>query len=301
MKKSNRLLVLLMALAMVFAYMPAMVFADDDIFSAGYNGPLVEDLAEAGEEAIATDAKNAVEATAGILIFELSDDRTAALTDYVYSPEALNTTTLTIPATIDVKDMGEYRVTSIGKNALFGLRALTSVTIPPSITTIGDQAIGYYYDGGNTTKDAGLTILGITGTAAQNYASANSFAFRDPVAEEIAATEAVRQGVPDGKIPKVKTSKPTSGKKFIIVKWKKLSKKQLKKSKATHYEVWVCADTGFANGQTSQHIIKKSKAGLKITKVPKGTYYVKVRAIRKVGETKYVGPWSKPKKVKVKK
>jgi hypothetical protein len=87
----------------------------------------------------------------------------------------------------------------------------------------------------------------------------------------------------------------------VTVKWKKLSKKKVKKTKVTHYEVWVCADKGFAMGQTSEHMIKKSKTGVKITKVPKGTYYVKVRAVRKVGDMKYVGPWSKPKKVKVKK
>jgi hypothetical protein len=52
---------------------------------------------------------------------------------------------------------------------------------------------------------------------------------------------------------------------------------------------------------TSEHVIKKSKAGLKITKVPKGTYFVKVRAIKYVGGAKMVGPWSKVKKVKVKK
>ena len=82
---------------------------------------------------------------------------------------------------------------------------------------------------------------------------------------------------------------------------KKLTKKQIKKSKATHYEIWVCANKGFARGQTSEHIVKKSKSALKITKVPKGTYYVKVRAIKYVNGVKKVGAWSKIKKVKVKK
>ena len=82
--------------------------------------------------------------------------------------------------------------------------------------------------------------------------------------------------------------------------WKQLSKKKAKKSKITHYEVWICRDKKFGIGNTSEHMIKKSKTGVRIKKMPKGTYWVKVRAIRKVGAVKYVGKWTKPKKVVVK-
>ena len=296
MKKRNRLLAILLAFAMVLAFMPAMVFAEDEVFTAGYNGAVVDELSAAGAETVSADARKSKEGPVdGGLWVILNDSGTAEVTGY--TADALNKTSITIPDIIT--DSGKsYPVTSISAGALKGLNNLTSVKVPASVTQIGDAALGYT---NTNTKVPGFTIIGTTGTAAQIYASANGFVFSDPVAEAIAAAEAARQGVPDGKIPKVKTSKPTAGKKFIIVKWKKLSKKQLKKSKATNYEVWVCADSNFPQGQTSEHVIKKSKAGLKITRVPKGTYFVKVRAIKYVGGAKMVGPWSKVKKVKVKK
>ena len=296
MKKRNRLLAILLAFAMVLAFMPAMVFAEDEIFTAGYNGAVVDELSAAGAETVSADAKNFIaDGTVGCFEMIINDNGTVDL--YGYTAEAQSYTTLTIP---DIVTYGgkSYPVTSINAGALKGLNNLTSVKVPASVTQIGDAALGYT---NTNTKVPGFTIIGTTGTAAQIYANANGFVFSDPVAEAIAAAEAARQGVPDGKIPKVKTSKPTAGKKFIIVKWKKLSKKQLKKSKATNYEVWVCTDSGFPQGQTSEHVIKKSKAGLKITRVPKGTYFVKVRAIKYVGGAKMVGPWSKAKKVTVKK
>ena len=44
MKKRNRLLAILLAFAMVLAFMPAMVFAEDEVFTAGYNGAVVDEL-----------------------------------------------------------------------------------------------------------------------------------------------------------------------------------------------------------------------------------------------------------------
>ena len=296
MKKHNRLLAMLLALAMVLAFMPAMVFAEDEVFTAGYNGAVVGDMSEAGGETLSADAQNYIaDGTIGVFEMIINDNGTVEL--YGYTADAQSYTTLTIPDFVNYGGKS-YPVTSISADALKGLNNLTSIQVPASVTQIGSAALGYT---NTNTKVPGFTIIGTTGTYAQVYANANGFVFKDPVAEAIAAAEAARQGVPDGKIPKVKTSKPTAGKKHIIVKWKKLSKKQLKKSKATNYEVWVCADAGFPQGQTSEHVIKKSKAGLKITKVPKGTYFVKVRAIKYVGGAKMVGPWSKAKKVKVKK
>lgn len=296
MKKHNRLLAMLLALAMVFAFMPAMVFADDEVFAASDNRPLVEELTEAGAETASTEAKDFIaDGSVGCLEMIINDNGTVEL--YGYNEQALSYTSFTIPDFVTYNGKS-YPVTSIRAGALKGLNNLTSIQVPASVTQIGSAALGYT---NTNTKVPGFTIIGTTGTYAQVYANANGFIFKDPVAEAVAAAEAARQGVPDGKIPKVKTSKPKAGKKFIIVKWKKLSKKQLKKSKATSYEVWVCADAGFPRGQTSEHVIKKSKAGLKITRVPKGTYFVKVRAIKYVGGAKMVGPWSKAKKVTVKK
>ena len=81
----------------------------------------------------------------------------------------------------------------------------------------------------------------------------------------------------------------------------KLNKKQLKKSKATHYEVWICENTGFAKEQTKEKIVKKGKASVKFTGLKKNTkYYVKVRAIKYVNGVKHVGKWSQ-KTIKTKK
>ena len=298
MNKKNRLIAMFMALAMVLAFMPAMAFAEDGD-TAEFSEAPAESLAPAGEEAVASEARNEGEIIAGLLRYTLKADGTMDL--YYYDEGAQALTSVTIPANV-ILDGVYHPVTSIDAEALYGLNNLTSVTVPQSVTVIGEKALGYYSDP-NTGADAkvpGFTIFGITGSAAQAYANANGFLFRDPDAEALAAAEAARQGTRVGNIPKVKVSKPKAGKKSITVKWKKLSKKKVKKTKVTHYEVWVCANTGFAMGQTSEHMIKKSKTGVKITKVPKGTYYVKVRAVRKVGDMKYVGPWSKPKKVKVK-
>lgn len=327
MKIKERALSLLLSLVMVFTFMPAMVFAADEESTDFDSAPAVEeadetteavevegDLVEAGLSKDSSEAMNGAGETyedSSHLIYEWQSDGTLML--YWYNTSAsdiYNVTSLTIPATVTLSEEGvTLTVTSIDYDALRGLDKLTSVTVPTTVTSIGHHALGYTYDSdtGDYVKVPGFTIFGKTGSAAQTYANQNGFLFRDPEAEAaeaerqaIAAAEAARQGIQVGNIPKVKISKPKAGKKNILVKWKKLTKKQLKKSKATHYEVWVCANKGFAMGETSEHIIKKSKNGVKIKKVPKGTYYVKVRAIRSVGGVKYVGPWSKVKKVKVK-
>ena len=123
---------------------------------------------------------------------------------------------------------------------------------------------------------------------------------RQAAADAAAAAEAARQGTPDGSLPKVKIAKPKAAKKTITVKWKKLSKKQLKTG-TQKIEVWVCPNNGFGSADTVIKTTGKKKASLKVKGLAKGTYYVKVRAIKNSGGTKLVGPWSKAKKVKVKK
>ena len=115
-----------------------------------------------------------------------------------------------------------------------------------------------------------------------------------------AVKENERQGTPDGTLPKVKISAPKAGKKSATIKWKKLSKKQLK-SGATNIEVWICPNTGFGPNDTIVRTPSKKKASVKVKGLAKGTYFVKVRAIKTVGAVKYVGPWSGTKKVKIKK
>ena len=126
----------------------------------------------------------------------------------------------------------------------------------------------------------------------------------DKAAADAAAAkkaEDARQGIPDSKIAKVKISKPAAGKKAVTAKWKKLTSKQIKKGKVKKYEIWVCPNKAFGPSDTIMKEVSKSKSSGKVKVPKKGTYYVKVRAIRKVGGVKYVGKWSSPKKVKVKK
>ena len=100
----------------------------------------------------------------------------------------------------------------------------------------------------------------------------------------------------------MKIKKPSAKKTSITVKWTKLNKKQLKKSKATHYEIWVSESSSYPAGATTKEkIVKKSKSswtckGLKKNK----KYYVKIRAIKYVGGAKHVGKW-KQKTIKTKK
>ena len=114
-----------------------------------------------------------------------------------------------------------------------------------------------------------------------------------------AAAEAARQGSIVGGLPKVKISKPSAAKKSINVKWKKLTKKQLKK--VTNIEVWVCPNAAFGSADTIIKFAGKKKASLKVKGLAKGKYYVKVRAIKNVGGVKQYTAWSKTKKIKVKK
>lgn len=306
MKFKERALSILLSLVMVLTFMPALAFAEEGDEAGDFDGAAaVEETAGAFLEEAPEIKEGAKEALKdgeytdanGIFTYTKKDDGTIELYWYV-SGSANGLTSLTIPTYVVLDNDGVRRpVTSIDEYALYDLSWITSVTVPSTVKVIEKYALGYYDGADGYVKVPGFTIIGTTGTAAQTYAIENGFIFRDPVAE----AEAARQGTPDGSIPKVKISKPSAGKKSITVKWKKLTKKQLKKSKAAKYEVWVCANTGFAMGETSEHIIKKSKSALKIKKVPKGVWYVKVRAIKYVGGAKVVGPWSKIKKVKVKK
>ena len=129
-----------------------------------------------------------------------------------------------------------------------------------------------------------------------------------PLKAAAAAAEAARQGTPDGKIAKVTISKPASKKTSVTVKWKKLASKKLNKGKVTHYEVWLCPNKAFKKGETAEVLVKKGKGSVTVKKLGNGTalkkktkYFVKVRAVRKAGNKKYVGKWSKVKSIKTKK
>ena len=98
-------------------------------------------------------------------------------------------------------------------------------------------------------------------------------------------------------LPVVKLSKPKAGKKKIIVKWKKVSKKNQKK--ISGIEIQIATDPGFTN------IVKTTTASKKkASKTIKGLqtktrYYVRIRAYNNAADGKHVSVW-KFKSAKVK-
>ena len=98
-------------------------------------------------------------------------------------------------------------------------------------------------------------------------------------------------------LPAVKLSKPAAAKKAVTVKWKKVSKKDLKKIQGI--EIQVATDSGFTD------IVKATTAGKKKTSkkikglTSKQTYYVRVRAYKNAADGKHVSAW-RAKKVKIK-
>ena len=116
------------------------------------------------------------------------------------------------------------------------------------------------------------------------------------------AAEKKRQGTYNKVIPQVKGVKLSSKKTSITVKWTKLTSSQIKKSKVTKYEIWLCPDTKFGKSNTTIKTVTKSYSTKTFTKLKKGKkYYVKVRAIKYVKGVKNVGKWSSRKYIKTKK
>lgn len=104
------------------------------------------------------------------------------------------------------------------------------------------------------------------------------------------------QALYDPKLPKVTNKKPARAKKALKAKWKKLSKKKRKKVKG--FEVMTASNKKFtANVKTGT--AGRGKSSKKIRRLKsKKTYYVKVRSYVIRNGVRYVGKWSKAKKVK---
>ena len=109
-------------------------------------------------------------------------------------------------------------------------------------------------------------------------------------------TQAIAQLAPT--LPSVKITKPKATKKSATVKWKKISKKNLKKIKKI--EIQCSPDKTFKTGVITKYANAK-KTSIKIKKLKaKKTYYVRLRAYTNSGGAVHVSKWSATKNVKVK-
>lgn len=280
--KRNRLPALLLAFAMVFTCMPVMAYAD--FSEPDYNVDYVDCgsvryYAQVNGACIAMvydDASGDLKIPSSV---KFSDGKTRTV-DAIYGDSPDQTISCSIPSSVD------------------------------AIYSVGLASFDYYDDETDKqleyTVKPGYVIYGTKGSYAEAYAKKYGIKFRDLAAEAAAKKaeeeEAARQGTRDKAIPKVKIKKAVAAKKAITVKWKKLSKKQLKKSKASKYEIWVCPNGKFGPKDTIMKTAGKTKSSFKVRGLKKGkTYRVKLRAIRYVKGKKLVGAWSAVKKVKVEK
>ena len=96
--------------------------------------------------------------------YSVLDDGTVEITKYTG-----NESKVAVPDEIDSKS-----VTKIGRGAFSRCAKLESITIPDSVSKIGNKAFGYYYDNGYT-KISNLKIYCYSGTAGEQYAKDNGF------------------------------------------------------------------------------------------------------------------------------
>lgn len=196
-------------------------------------------------------------------------------------------------------------VTTIGTSAFNNCNKLTGITIPENVSNIGDKAfedcnrlqkviiqnknvsIGkncFSYYNNNYQASPVVVIYGYKDSTAQKYANKNKIGFQT-IGQKQAAKSAI--------------SSLSSGKSGYQVqaKFKKVSK-------AYQYEIQINTKAD-KNGrfQFVRAFTKKNTYKLKKNKnLKKGkTYYVRVRAYVKKNGKQIISPWSKVKKLKMKK
>ena len=96
--------------------------------------------------------------------YSVLDNGTVEITKYTGSESKV-----AVPDEIDSKS-----VTKISSGAFSRCAKLESITIPDSVSKIGNKAFGYYYDNGYT-KLSNLKIYCCSGTAGEQYAKDNGF------------------------------------------------------------------------------------------------------------------------------
>ena len=225
----------------------------------------------------------------------------------------------------DCEDMGSVyipdTITSIKSYAFFNTPNLKEVTIPDTVVEIGKYAFGYtgefnFFGDGYTDleKIPGFVIYAKKGSAAYKYAKINGFKCIDKEAEakeaeadeaynkakaeaeakaKAEAEEKAKKEAAENTPAKGKITKLIKGKKKFKVKWKK-------DAKATGYTIRYSTDKNFKKGIKTKNVNKYTKKGIFIKNLKKKTWYVQVRAYRKVNGKTYYGDWSAAKKVKVK-
>ena len=152
-----------------------------------------------------------------------------------------------------------------------GAKAKTKLTYKSSDTKVATVN----NNGQVTLKGPGKATITITAAATNNYN---------------AATKKITITVKPKQTAGLKVQK---GKKRMTVSWKR-------DKKATGYQITYAQNKKFKKGKKNITISKNKtvKRAIKKLKARK-TYYVKVRAYKKVGKTKIYGDYSKVKKVKV--
>ena len=109
-------------------------------------------------------------------------------------------------------------------------------------------------------------------------------------------TQTIAQLAPT--LPAVKISKAKAARKSATIKWKKVSKKNLKKIKKV--EIQYSMDKSFQTGVKTKYV-KAKKTSVKIKKLEsKKKYYVRLRAYTAAGGAVHVSKWSKVKTIKAK-
>ena len=165
-------------------------------------------------------------------------------------------------------------VTSVGDSAFEHCTSITSVTIPSSVKEIGEYAFGYYYDG--DLKVENFTIMGYSGTEAENYANANGFKFislGEAPTTESASTTPSESTNPTENTTATEPTETTPAKTTVT----------LKKSSATIYvkataqiKATVKNGKGKTTYKTSNKKVVKVNSSGKVTGVKKGTATITV-------------------------
>ena len=170
--------------------------------------------------------------------------------------------------------------------------------LPTSVTTADRAAIEAAKAAFDALTDAQKAKVS---EETRNKLTAAVTALEEAQREEDRRAEEARRAAQPKEIqdlPVVKITKPKAGKKKATVKWKKVTKKNLKKIQGI--EIQVASDPGFNQIVKSTTAGKKKKSKTIKGLRPKTTYWVRIRAFRNAADGKHVSAW-KVKKVKIKK